>query len=80
MIELISFFNRKLSGDTTDDRDSSYAETEGLLNSLCINLTLFSFFMIFFEANRHMKSTYLKRSTKKFKVRLAQNVVSSISK
>ena len=50
MIELISFFNRKLSGDTTDDRDSSYAETEGLLNSLYINLTLFSFFMIFFEA------------------------------
>ena len=59
---------RRLVGEVTDDHEGSYAETEGLLNSLYINLTLFSFFMLFFEANRHIKSTYLKRSAKKFKV------------
>ena len=64
----VSFLRRDLYEDTTDDHNGSYAETEGLLNSLFINLILFSFFMIFFEANRHMKSTYLKRSTRKFKV------------
>jgi hypothetical protein len=64
----VSCLRRDLYEDTTDDHNGSYAETEGLLNSLYINLILFSFFMIFFEANRHMKSTYLKRSTRKFTV------------
>jgi hypothetical protein len=50
-----------------EPQDYSYAETAGLLNSLYINLILFSLFMVFFEVNRHMKSTYLKRATKKFK-------------
>ena len=55
-------------GDSTDDHEGSYAEFEGLLNSLFINLTLFFFFILFFECNRHLRGTYLKRLTKKFKV------------
>ena len=62
------FWKRALSEDTTDDHFGSYAETAGLINSLYINLILFTLFMVFFEVNRHMKSTYLKRATKKFKV------------
>ena len=50
--------------------NSSITETEGLYNTLYINLVLFSFLMTFFEINRNMKSTYLKRVTKKFQVRL----------
>ena len=69
MSALINFVTRRLLlKDSTDDHFGGYAETEGLLNSLYINLVLFAFFMVFFEANRHMKSTYLKRATKKFKV------------
>ena len=69
MSALINFVTRRLlPKDSTDDHFGGYAETEGLLNSLYINLVLFAFFMVFFEANRHMKSTYLKRATKKFKV------------
>ena len=69
MTAVIDFLTRRLLPKaSTDDHFGGYAETEGLLNSLYINLVLFAFFMIFFEANRHMKSTYLKRATKKFKV------------
>jgi hypothetical protein len=45
---------------------SSVSETQGLLNTLWINLILFAFLMTFFEVNRHMRSTYLKRVTKRF--------------
>ena len=50
----------------SDDSIASLAETQGLLNTLYINLILFTFFMTFFEVNRHMRSTYLKRVTKRF--------------
>ena len=53
-------------GPQSDDAIASYAETQGLLNTLYINLILFTFFMTFFEVNRHMRSTYLKRVTKRF--------------
>ena len=73
MSAVINFLTRRLLPiSSNDDHFGGFAETEGLLNSLYINLVLFAFFMIFFEANRHMKSTYLKRATKKFKV-LRQN-------
>ena len=69
MSGVINFLTHRLLPEaSTDDHFGGYAETRGLLNSLYINLVLFSFFMVFFEANRHMKSTYLKRATKKFKV------------
>ena len=59
---------RSLLSDSQDDDYTDYAETQGLLSTLWINIVIFSILMTFFEMNRHMKSIYLKRSTTKFKV------------
>ena len=66
-----SFFSRlmvrSLQNDGQDD-SVDFAETQGLLSTLWINLVIFAIFMAFYEMNRHMKSIYLKRLTAKFKV------------
>ena len=61
------FIVRSLQNDAQDD-ESDFAETQGLLSTLWINLVIFAIFMTFYEMNRHMKSIYLKRLTTKFKV------------
>lgn len=58
---------RSLQNESQDDT-IDYAETQGLLSTLWINIVIFATFMTFYEMNRHMKSIYLKRSTTKFKV------------
>lgn len=67
---LIGFVSRRLQQNigVDDDTGEDFAETQGLLSTLWINVVIFATFMTFYEMNRHMKSIYLKRSTTKFKV------------
>lgn len=70
---LLQIFSRDLQ-DVTNDDESSYVETQGLLNTLYINSVIFAVLMTFYEMNRHMRSIYLKRLTSKFKVGCVQFV------
>ena len=60
--------NNSTSSGTDSDDTQDFAETQGLLSTLWINVVIFATLMTFYEMNRHMKSIYLKRSTSKFKV------------
>lgn len=59
-------YSRSLTSTTTNDDATSQLETSTMLNTLYINLFIFTALMLCFELMRHNKTLFFPRLCKRF--------------